>query len=154
MFGDLATCTFLESSCERTGGISPYGKPFYAIDGEEEPKVTFFYIPDHQAQHIGQVMTSAHCVIELVALWLQNILSGLLLRDCQWWPWDGGQPFCRHFEPKTVRTRANQGFTQSLRSLDQFGIAARQHWCSSRLPITQLWSWRRNSQMVWTCRPQ
>ena len=32
-----------------TGGTSPYGKPFYAIEGpEDDPKVTFFYIPDHQ----------------------------------------------------------------------------------------------------------
>eukprot|EP00435_Cladocopium_sp_Y103_P074244 s357_g47.t1 len=37
----------VRTQCVRTSGISPYGKPFYAIKGEE-PTVTFFYIPDHQ----------------------------------------------------------------------------------------------------------
>eukprot|EP00434_Breviolum_minutum_P030490 symbB.v1.2.026962.t1/scaffold2733.1/size72009/5 len=39
----------VRTECVRTSGISPYGKPFYAITGpEDDPKITFFYIPDHQ----------------------------------------------------------------------------------------------------------
>lgn len=35
----------VRTQCVRSSGISPYGKPFYAIEGDT---VTFFYIPDHQ----------------------------------------------------------------------------------------------------------
>ncbi|CAK9081860.1 L-lysine 3-hydroxylase (Alpha-ketoglutarate-dependent dioxygenase) (KDO1) (L-lysine hydroxylase), partial [Durusdinium trenchii] len=39
----------VQTQCVRTDSLSPYGKPFYAIAGsEEDPRVTFFYIPDHQ----------------------------------------------------------------------------------------------------------
>ncbi|CAJ1358898.1 unnamed protein product [Effrenium voratum] len=40
----------MRTECVRQGGgISPYGKPFYAVEGpEDDPKMTFFYIPDHK----------------------------------------------------------------------------------------------------------
>lgn len=32
-----------------SGSVTPYGLPFYALEGsEEDPKVTMFYIPEHQ----------------------------------------------------------------------------------------------------------
>ena len=39
----------------RASGVSPYGKPFYAISREHDPTVTFFYIPDHQAARWQQL---------------------------------------------------------------------------------------------------
>lgn len=78
------------SFCSRTSGISPYGKPFYAITGPEvwkvtfrcvqctvckknavksvtqdDPKITFFYIPDHQVRRC-QLNHHASCIMHLM----------------------------------------------------------------------------------------
>eukprot|EP00933_Yihiella_yeosuensis_P028621 TRINITY_DN22455_c0_g1_i1.p1 TRINITY_DN22455_c0_g1~~TRINITY_DN22455_c0_g1_i1.p1 ORF type:complete len:339 (+),score=59.93 TRINITY_DN22455_c0_g1_i1:322-1338(+) len=43
----------VQTECVRQGGsegaTSPYGKPFYALEGsDDEPQITLFYIPDHR----------------------------------------------------------------------------------------------------------
>jgi len=41
----------VRTECVRSpsGAVSPYGFPFYAVEGpEDDPKITLFYIPDHR----------------------------------------------------------------------------------------------------------
>ena len=137
----------------RSSGISPYGKPFYAIEGDT---VTFFYIPDHQAghmagQHQAALLISAR--ISPTKLWVMTkrqrtgwaMSFWLDVLGCSWWVWVN--TYRCIFRGMNIHLPAILMFTRGTR----FWHTAISLRCS-RLLTTKPWTWPRSSLMGWTCR--